>query len=97
VALEKSTVIFPESLPAHLAARAPGRVNPFDLQIPADGINLEKVIGEIERDLLLKALDRAGGVKKRAAELLNVSFRSFRYRLEKYGIETVGGDDEDEY
>ena len=72
-------------------------MNPFDLPIPAQGINLEKVMGEIERELLIKALDRSGGVKKKAAELLNVSFRSFRYRLEKYGIAAEGEDDEDEY
>ena len=97
VALEKTTVILPESLPAHLTAQSPSRVNPFDLPIPAQGINLEKVMGEIERELLIKALDRSGGVKKKAAELLNVSFRSFRYRLEKYGIAAEGEDDEDEY
>ena len=34
-----------------------------------------------------KALAQSGGVKKRAARLLHVSFRSFRYRLEKLGVE----------
>ena len=43
---------------------------------------------DYERGLLLEALEQAGGfVKKRAAQLLGISFRSFRYRLEKLGLE----------
>ena len=97
VALEKSTVIFPEALPPNLTISAAGRVNPFEIEIPPDGINLEKVIGEIERDLLVKALAKAGGVRKKAAQLLNVTFRSLRYRLDKYGIlpDEDGEDDEE--
>ena len=50
-------------------------------------------MADIERTLLVKALDRTGGVKKKAAELLGINFRSMRYRLEKYGL---GGHDDDE-
>ena len=47
-----------------------------------------------ERGLLLEALDGpAGGVKKRAAQLLGISFRSLRYRLEKLGVEDPGAGD----
>ena len=41
---------------------------------------------DLEKTLLLKALDRTKGIKKRAAELLHINFRSMRYRLEKYGL-----------
>ena len=41
---------------------------------------------DIEKKMILQALERTHGVKKRAAELLHVSFRSFRYRLEKYAM-----------
>ena len=34
----------------------------------------------------LRALSDAGGVKKRAAELLGINYRSFRHRLQKYGL-----------
>jgi len=44
------------------------------------------LVEEIERTLLLKALDRTHGIKKKAAELLGINFRSMRYRLEKYGL-----------
>jgi two-component system response regulator PilR (NtrC family) len=45
------------------------------------------MLASYERGLLMEALQRTGGVKKRAAQLLGVSFRSFRYRLEKLGLD----------
>jgi len=62
---------------------------PTDL--PDDGLDLEALINGIEKDLLLKALERAKWVKKKAAQLLRLNTRSFRYRLEKYAIK--GGRD----
>ena len=56
-------------------------------RIPASGVELDALIHDYERGLLLEALDKAGGVKKRAASLLGISFRSFRYRLEKLGLD----------
>ena len=64
------------------------RIDDTLFDIPSEGIDLEKVVENVERDLLIKALQRAKGVKKKAAELLNINFRSMRYRLEKYGINT---------
>ncbi len=55
--------------------------------LPQGGVNFEKLIEDIERDYLLKALEKTNGVKTEAAKLLNLSFRSFRHRLKKYGIE----------
>jgi two-component system response regulator PilR (NtrC family) len=49
-------------------------------------------VNEYERGLLLEALRRTKGVKKRAAGLLGISFRSFRYRLEKLGLDTCSDD-----
>ena len=57
------------------------------MDIPPEGIDLDGVINELERALLLKALERSKGVKKKAAELLNITFRSLRYRLEKQGMD----------
>jgi len=62
---------------------------PTDL--PEDGIDLEGLIDGIEKDLLVKALERTRWVKKKAARLLKLNTRSFRYRLEKYAIK--GGRD----
>jgi two-component system response regulator PilR (NtrC family) len=55
--------------------------------MPAGGIKLEQLIADLEKDYLLKALERTNGIKTEAAKLLNLSFRSFRHRLKKYGIE----------
>ena len=62
---------------------------PTDL--PEDGLDLEGMINGLEKDLLLKALERTQWVKKKAARLLRLNTRSFRYRLEKYAIK--GGRD----
>ncbi|HEX7767745.1 MAG TPA: sigma-54 dependent transcriptional regulator [Nitrospira sp.] len=62
---------------------------PTDL--PEDGLDLEGIINGLEKDLLLKALERTKWVKKKAARLLRLNTRSFRYRLEKYAIK--GGRD----
>jgi len=55
------------------------------------------VLGELERRLILQALERAGGVRKAAAKSLGISFRSLRYRLSKQGLDLgTGSDDDDE-
>lgn len=59
-------------------------INPNGGSIPDSGINLNEYLSAIEKDLLNKALKKAGGVKTKAAELLGLSFREFRYRLSKY-------------
>lgn len=60
-------------------------------ELPEDGLDLEGMINGLEKDLLLKALERTKWVKKKAARLLRLNTRSFRYRLEKYAIK--GGRD----
>jgi two-component system response regulator PilR (NtrC family) len=54
--------------------------------IPAGGIDLEAQIAEIERGYLLAALECGGGVRVRAAELLKMSYRSFRHYAKKHGV-----------
>jgi two-component system response regulator PilR (NtrC family) len=89
-ALSRDRTIGIEALPPSLLApTARGPVS----QIPRDGIDLESTVNEFERTLLAEALRMSGGVKKKAAQLLRVSFRSFRYRLEKLGLD--GADEED--
>ena len=52
--------------------------------IPDDGLEMEKLLENIEKTLLFKALEKTGGVKTEAAKLLGLSFRSFRHRMQKY-------------
>ncbi len=54
--------------------------------VQADGVDLEKVMTDIEKNYLMEALTLTGGKKTEAAKLLNLSFRSFRHKLSKYGI-----------
>ncbi len=58
-------------------------------QIPDSGFELESYMGQVEKEILFRALEQAGGVRKNAAELLGMSFRQFRYRLAKYTNEAV--------
>jgi len=50
-------------------------------------ISLDSIINEVESKFILAALEQANGTKKRAAELLGITFRSIRYRLKKLGID----------
>ena len=84
VALSRGPVIEVEELPpAVLNPTMPSKSTP----IPPEGIDLEEVLNDFERTLLAEALHASGGVKKKAAQLVGVSFRSFRYRLEKLGLD----------
>ncbi len=72
-------------------AVTPQQTQGLPTDIPDEGIDLEGLINGIEKDLLMKALERSKWVKKKAARLLKLNTRSFRYRLEKYAIK--GGRD----
>jgi two-component system response regulator PilR (NtrC family) len=65
---------------------------PALLSLPPEGCQLDDVLGEIERRLIVQALERSDGVRTTAAKLLGVSLRSLRYRLQKLSI---AGADED--
>jgi two-component system response regulator PilR (NtrC family) len=64
--------------------------------LPTEGIDLEMYLANIERSLLTQALERADGVRTRAASLLGLTFRSFRYRLSKLGISSDATPDEED-
>ncbi|MDP8222001.1 MAG: sigma-54 dependent transcriptional regulator [Candidatus Lernaella stagnicola] len=97
VALEIRDVIMPDSLPPHVLRQDldMSRLKQH-LSIPPQGVNLDEVMLEIEADFLAQALELSGGGKKAAAELLGISFRSFRYRLSKLGVDPGKDDEEDD-
>ncbi|MBM4348920.1 MAG: sigma-54-dependent Fis family transcriptional regulator [Deltaproteobacteria bacterium] len=86
VALETSQELTAQNLNSYIEEQLPLKRKPLDLEIPSEGVDLEKIVEDVEKTLLLKALDRTKGIKKKAAELLHINFRSMRYRLEKYGL-----------
>ncbi len=84
VALTDGKCITMRSLPPMLRDTEEFEVDgPLGLSLPPEGLNLEGVVDQIERNLINQALERTGGRKKDAARLLGISFRSLRYRLEK--------------
>ena len=66
-----------------------------DTVLPEKGLDLEAHLDEIRRRLMSQALERSAGVQTRAAELLGMTFRSFRYYAKKLGL-TGSGEDEHE-
>ena len=86
VALESSQELTPNNLNSYLSESPLLKKGAMDIEIPNEGIDMEKMVEELERTLLLKALDKTQGIKKKAAELLHINFRSMRYRLEQYGL-----------
>ncbi len=90
VALTSTNIILPDSLTLSVQKRRwiegiQGKR--YDLDEVAQGVALDRILEEIERAYLQKAMACAGNRKKKAADLVGMSFRSFRYRLEKLGIE----------
>jgi two-component system response regulator PilR (NtrC family) len=95
VALERTPAILPESLPdaprsAESAAPAVGPLpaggGTAPASLPEKGFDLEQHVQHLEREYIAEALRRSNGVKVKAAELLGMTFRSFRYYMKKYNL-----------
>jgi two-component system response regulator PilR (NtrC family) len=87
VALEGTPTILPESLPTAILDDGPAVTGaPPAEPLPDSGFDLEAHVKEIEIGYIAEALKRAGGVQVKAAELLGMSFRSFRYYVKKYNL-----------
>jgi two-component system, NtrC family, response regulator PilR len=88
VALEPTPAILADSLPPAIRGEMPARsarAQPHE-GLDATGFDLEAHVKEIERGYIAEALKKAGGVQVKAAELLGMSFRSFRYYVKKYNL-----------
>jgi two-component system, NtrC family, response regulator PilR len=95
VAMESSNIILPESLSLSATARQGRQEDNANLPVfqAASGeeelfdIGLEKVVDNLEKRLITHALQKTNNSKIKAADLLQISFRSLRYKVKKYGIE----------
>lgn len=98
VALEAGASILPESLPPFVktSSGAKQMVSSDGIEVTTEGVDLDKIIGQIEKELIIKAIHTADGVKKRAAKLLSITFRSMRYRVEKYNLGSISEDELDD-
>jgi len=81
--LSEGDVMDVESLPEEIRS-GPSREK---VSVPSGGIDMETIMSDTEKAYLLKALAKTNGVKTEAAKLLNLTFRSFRHKLKKYGID----------
>jgi len=85
VVLEVDRQIHLASLPGEIVDRSPS----LDEMIPSlddDHIDLEKTLEQIEKKMIRGALDQTNGIINKAAERLNLSFRSMRYRIQKHKL-----------
>ncbi len=84
VTLETTDFITVDSLPPELRN---GRTrHPTSVQVTPDGVDMESLVEDLERNLIEQALDLTDGNKTEAAKLLGITFRSLRYRLDKYNL-----------
>jgi two-component system response regulator PilR (NtrC family) len=54
--------------------------------VPIEGIDMERYVADLEKNMLLSALKQSNGVQTKAADLLKLSYRSFRHLMKKYDI-----------
>jgi two-component system response regulator PilR (NtrC family) len=85
VALESTGIISSGSLPEHLRG-SPITSSYEQASLPEEGIDLEEFLNNQRRALMRQALSRTAGHQKRAAELLRMSYRAFRYHADKLGL-----------
>jgi two-component system response regulator PilR (NtrC family) len=91
VALESEPRVQLATLPENLRTGRPttpvgGSARSEEVSDAGPGFNLERHLQDIERSHLERALDRSGGVQTKAADVLGLSFRQFRYLAKKYGL-----------
>ena len=91
IALSTNATIEPSDLPDMKASRP--EVDPH-VTLPPEGVDLDRLLSEYERVWVTKALEQTHGIRKKAAALLGISFRSLRYRLEKLGLATKDEDND---
>jgi two-component system response regulator PilR (NtrC family) len=84
VVLGGDEIIGVEALPE--SVRRPRVIRDVEPDFPEEGLDLEATLERIEQQYLRLALDRTNGVQTRAADLLRMTFRQFRYKVQKYGL-----------
>ncbi len=94
IVLGAGEILGVDSLPASVRHTGPERRGAGALEIPDEGLDLEATLDAIESRYLQRALDRTGGVQTKAAELLKMTFRQFRYKLQKHHMMRKGSDTE---
>ena len=85
VALASGPQIGLGDLPHEVSGNA-ANPTPALISLPPEGCAIDDVLGEVERRLIVQALERAGGVRTNAAKLLGINLRGLRYRMQKHAM-----------
>ena len=83
---EISLRVLPDRIAGYSASAGSGSGASGDFVFPAEGVDFEKEIAEAERRYLLAALEKGDGVRTRAADLLKITYRSFRHYAKKHNV-----------
>lgn len=86
VTLEQSEQLTAENLPPKLTERCASE-SKGEIEIPAEGFDLNQTMDDVEKKVIMRALEMTNGNRSKAAKLLGITFRSLRYRLVKLGME----------
>ena len=76
----------PETLPDDVRERAGSMLVPT-VAIPDEGLNFTSLVSQLERELILRCLEKTGGNKRQAARLLNLSRTTFIDKLHRLNLE----------
>ncbi len=87
VTMASGSRIAVEDLPRLRQSALSGAADAGQVAIPDEGFDLDRALTDYERTIVLRAMEQSGNVRKRAARLLGISFRSLRYRLAKLGMD----------
>ena len=82
--IEREVILSEDGCIKHTGGDSMIRSNSLSMEIPDEGMNLSEYLASIEHDILQKALKKTSGMKTKAAELLGLTFREFRYKLSKH-------------
>jgi two-component system response regulator PilR (NtrC family) len=88
VALETSNIVLPESLTLSSFKGEQSKEDRRETDLTTKGVDLDEVMAIIERKYIIKAMEMAHGSKQKAADLLGITMRSLRYRMDKLGLHT---------
>jgi two-component system response regulator PilR (NtrC family) len=83
---EISLRVLPDRIAGYAGTPATGALGGSVVAFPAEGVDFEQEIAEAERHYLRMALEKSDGVRTKAAELLKISYRSFRHFAKKHNL-----------
>ncbi len=83
---EISVTVLPERVAASMGAAFAASASGDSSELPAEGVDFEAVLAGTEKKYIKAALDKADGVRTHAAELLKISYRSFRHYAKKHDL-----------